>query len=143
VFAAMLESDLAEAQSGTLIITDMSSKAMKEFLRYIYTGSLQTTPDTTMELDLVAELLNASEKVRLKSYIASHSIFSIVFNNSQQNYTLNNSSYLQYQLPHLKQFFNNTLVNLCTPQNSALLYNLADQYKLEKAMKDIGDFTKR
>jgi hypothetical protein len=66
VFTAMLESDLAEAQSGTLIITDMSSKAMKEFLRYLYTGSLQTTPDTTMELDLVAELLNASEKVRLK-----------------------------------------------------------------------------
>jgi hypothetical protein len=66
VFAAMLESNLAEVQSGTLIITDMSSKGMKELLKYIYTGSLQTTPDTTMELDLVAELLNASEKVRLK-----------------------------------------------------------------------------
>jgi hypothetical protein len=77
----MLESDLAEAQSGTLIINDMSSEAMKELLRYLYTGSLKTTPDTIMELDLVAELLNASEKVRLKSYIASHLIFSIVFNN--------------------------------------------------------------
>jgi hypothetical protein len=63
VFAAMLESDLAEVQSGTLIINDMSSKAMKELLRYIYTGSLTTTPDAIMELDLVAELLNASEKV--------------------------------------------------------------------------------
>jgi hypothetical protein len=59
----MLESNLAEVQSGTLIIADMSSKAMKELLRYMYTGSLQTTPDTIMEVDLVAELLNASEKV--------------------------------------------------------------------------------
>jgi hypothetical protein len=71
----MLESDLAEAQSGTLIINDMSSKAMKELLKYLYTGSLQTTPDTTtMELDLVAELLNASEKVRLKQYISQSSL---------------------------------------------------------------------
>jgi hypothetical protein len=68
VFAAMLESDLAEVQSGTLIITDMSSKAMKELLKYLYTGSLKTTPDTTMEIDLVAELLNASEKVHLKLF---------------------------------------------------------------------------
>jgi hypothetical protein len=66
VFAAMLESDLAEAQSGTLIITDMSSKAMKELLRYLYTGSLKTTPETILEIHLFAELLNASEKVRLK-----------------------------------------------------------------------------
>jgi hypothetical protein len=79
VFSAMLESNLAEAQSGTLIIKDMSSKGMKELLRYLYTGSLKTTPDSILEIDLVAELLNASEKVRLKlSAIQS----SLVFNNS-------------------------------------------------------------
>jgi hypothetical protein len=36
VFAAMFESNLAEVQSGTLIINDMSSKAMKELLIHLH-----------------------------------------------------------------------------------------------------------
>jgi hypothetical protein len=46
----------------------------------------------------------------------------------------------QYELLHLKDFFNKTLIDVCKSENSRRLHELADRYKLDKAMKDIEEF---
>jgi hypothetical protein len=53
---------MREAVSGTLHLTDISSKGLSELLIYIYTGSLNT-PTANMDFNLISELVNASEKV--------------------------------------------------------------------------------
>jgi hypothetical protein len=62
VFAKMLETNLTEAKTGRMIINDIGSKGMKELLNYMYTGSLKTDI-SLMQVDIIAELLDASEKV--------------------------------------------------------------------------------
>jgi hypothetical protein len=51
---------MTEVKAGRMIINDIGSKGMKELLNY--TGSLKTDI-SLMEVDIIAELLDASEKV--------------------------------------------------------------------------------
>jgi hypothetical protein len=62
VFAKMLETNMTEVKTGRMIINDIGSKGMKELLNYMYTGSLKTDI-SLMQVDIIAELLDASEKV--------------------------------------------------------------------------------
>jgi hypothetical protein len=58
----MLETNMTEVKTGRMIIDDIGSKGMKELLNYMYTGSLKTDI-SLMQVDIIAELLDASEKV--------------------------------------------------------------------------------
>jgi hypothetical protein len=56
----MFKSDCTEAKSGILIIEDMGSTAVQKLLNFIYSGSIDLSD---CEAEVIAELLNAAEKV--------------------------------------------------------------------------------
>jgi BTB/POZ domain/Leucine rich repeat len=53
VFTAMFENDMKEARSGKMEIVEFSEKAVEEFLRYMYTGTLMDSKNV-MELFALA-----------------------------------------------------------------------------------------
>jgi hypothetical protein len=52
---------------GVLAVEDMSGESMEELLKHIYTGSVDKLND--LKVDVVLELLNASNKVEFKEYM--------------------------------------------------------------------------
>jgi hypothetical protein len=56
----MFKSDCTEAKSGILFIEDICSLAVQKLLNFIYSGSIDLSD---CEVEVIAELLNASEKV--------------------------------------------------------------------------------
>ena len=58
VFAAMFEHECVEKRDGKVKITDISLEALKQLLRYMYTGKVCWTEDREYEL------FQAADKVR-------------------------------------------------------------------------------
>jgi hypothetical protein len=62
VFLKMFETNMVEAREGVLTVEDMSGESMEQLLKHIYTGSVDKLND--LKVDVVLELLNASNKVK-------------------------------------------------------------------------------
>jgi hypothetical protein len=60
VFRAMFQSEMAESQSGEVLLTDIRPAVMKELLIYMYTAAF-STPDV-LDSDIAKELLLAASK---------------------------------------------------------------------------------
>jgi hypothetical protein len=58
----MFETNMVEAREGVLTVEDMSGESMEQLLKHIYTGSVDKLND--LKVDVVLELLNASNKVK-------------------------------------------------------------------------------
>jgi hypothetical protein len=62
VFLTMFQNEMVEAGEGVLAVEDMSGESMELLLKHIYTGSVDKLDD--LKVDVVLELLNASNKVK-------------------------------------------------------------------------------
>jgi hypothetical protein len=63
----MVKSKMVEAGEGVLAVEDMSGESMEQLLKHIYTGSVDKPSD--LKVDVVLELLKASDKVEFKEYL--------------------------------------------------------------------------
>jgi len=66
VFAAMLDTDMIEANAGVLELPDISSKALKVLLNFLNTGDL--LPEWR-ETEVIVELTNAAAKYQLQDLL--------------------------------------------------------------------------
>jgi hypothetical protein len=57
----MLETDMTEGISGTLVLKDVGAKALEFLLDFAYTGKLGSL--SGLDIDVLAEITNASSKV--------------------------------------------------------------------------------
>jgi hypothetical protein len=58
---------MVKAGEGVLAVEDMSGESMEQLLKHIYTGSVDQLND--LKVEIVLELLNASNKVEFKEYL--------------------------------------------------------------------------
>lgn len=65
VFMRMLQADMLEAQTHTVKVDDIDPKAMREFLRFLYTDKIST--DVESDDDVLCHILHAAHKYEVSS----------------------------------------------------------------------------